>query len=995
MEFRYSAFISYRHHPRDIRAAEQIQRGLEHYRVPRALRRQGRTIARLFRDKEELPITGDLSATIRQALAASRFLIVICSPHTRESDWVRREIACFLETHSPDRVLTVLTGGEPEQVIPEALRRRPAAGPEGCQKVEPLSCDWRSPRRRTRRAELTRLAAALLGCGYDELRQREKQYRTRRLIAALSVCLAGSVGFGAYFVHTSLRIRQNLEAALLNQSRYLADASLRLGEEGDRLQALQLALEALPEPDSPRPYLARAEYALSQAVGAWSAEQQPQVQRALTCGAPVQRIALTGDQKTLYAVDRRDELTIWQPDTARQTAALSLPGSPRQLWTTAAGNLLVRDYEDRLLCFDAAGACLWQAEAVGAAALSRQGDLLLTLEENRLRLLDPDTGLARQPDRLLQPPEAPETARLRLMQDRFDPSLPVPLEQYDHFAGSRLLSLDLASGQLRQLDAFSPEELFRCTAVTPGGDLLLMTTDKAHLASEAMGDQYARTPGVSRLYGYRDGQRLWAAEATTYAYTPLCALEPLGEYGLLWLVDDRLCRLDPDTGRELAACPLGSPPVWLEAGPESASLLLADGSAGSYSYRSGQFTARRCCAGPLQTGLGGDALLAVPENSPRILLYGYLRDENWQPLPGESPGAGQNYQVRGSRIVLQGLDGLVMLDTAGQTRLWELPGADPYGSSLLGFSADGQEVWLADHRNARLLRLDARTGTAQPVFLPDQAQGLPLTWEGPDAWPQTDGQRVFLLAQGQNGDTGGLFLAVWDSETGRTSVQPVGSQPAAGSRLLGARNGTAWLWNAADQTVCRVEADGRVQVLQQQVTEPPAARVLDESGLLALCQADRVLLFEENGPPRTLYTDGRRPVDCRLQDGVLLVLTGEATLLRLDPAEGRVLGETELEVYETYFSRFDSRYHTSRIHWEMVDEDTLFLDLFGAGNLLHTGQWERQGVVLDCAGCLPEAGLVLTERWVETERRLGSFPLYSLEQLQAMGRRALADGGTE
>lgn len=365
---------------------------------------------------------------------------------------------------------------------------------------------------------------------------------------------------------------------------------------------------------------------------------------------------------------------------------------------------LFRDYEDRLLCFDAAGACLWQAEAVGAAALSRQGDLLLTLEENRLRILDPDTGLARQPDRLLQPPEAPETARLRL---------------------------------------------------------------------------------------------------------------------------------------------------------------------------------------------------------------------------------------------------------------------------------------------------DARTGTAQPVSLPDQAQGLPLTWEGPDAWPQTDGQRVFLLAQGQNGDTGGLFLAVWDSETGRTSVQLVGSQPAAGSRLLGARDVTAWLWNAADQTVCRVEADGRVQVLLQQVTEPPAARVLDESGLLALCQADRVLLFEENGPPRTLYTDGRRPVDCRLQDGVLLVLTGEATLLRLDPAEGRVLGETELEVYETYFSRFDSRYHTSRIHWEMVDEDTLFLDLFGAGNLLHTGQWERQGVVLDCAGCLPEAGLVLTERWVETERHLGSFPLYSLEQLQAMGRRALADGGTE
>ena len=73
MEFRYSAFISYRHHPRDIRAAEQIQRGLEHYRVPRALRRQGRTIARLFRDYEDRLLCFDAAGGLLHLKDGIRF----------------------------------------------------------------------------------------------------------------------------------------------------------------------------------------------------------------------------------------------------------------------------------------------------------------------------------------------------------------------------------------------------------------------------------------------------------------------------------------------------------------------------------------------------------------------------------------------------------------------------------------------------------------------------------------------------------------------------------------------------------------------------------------------------------------------------------------------------------------------------------------------------------------------------------------------------------
>ena len=108
MDIHYNAFISYRHHPDDIKVAQQIHAGLEHYRIPRALKKRGSTSLRLFRDKEELPITSNLSDDIYKALRNSDFLIVICSPHTKQSAWVQREIETFLKFHDHTHVLTVL-----------------------------------------------------------------------------------------------------------------------------------------------------------------------------------------------------------------------------------------------------------------------------------------------------------------------------------------------------------------------------------------------------------------------------------------------------------------------------------------------------------------------------------------------------------------------------------------------------------------------------------------------------------------------------------------------------------------------------------------------------------------------------------------------------------------------------------------------------------------------------------------------------------------------
>lgn len=85
MAIHYNAFISYRHHPDDIRVAADIHRSLERFHVPRSIRKRTGKIERLFRDKEELPITSNLTDDIDEALKNSDWLIVICSVHTKES----------------------------------------------------------------------------------------------------------------------------------------------------------------------------------------------------------------------------------------------------------------------------------------------------------------------------------------------------------------------------------------------------------------------------------------------------------------------------------------------------------------------------------------------------------------------------------------------------------------------------------------------------------------------------------------------------------------------------------------------------------------------------------------------------------------------------------------------------------------------------------------------------------------------------------------------
>ena len=142
---RYSAFISYRHADNTQegrRWAEWLHRGLERYVVPPDLIGTPNlreepvrdSLYPIFRDEDELPANADLATGIRAALEVSDHLIVLCSPRSAASPWVRKEVREFKELGRSDRILAIIIAGEPNADDPAKAR-------EGITRDEECFCE--------------------------------------------------------------------------------------------------------------------------------------------------------------------------------------------------------------------------------------------------------------------------------------------------------------------------------------------------------------------------------------------------------------------------------------------------------------------------------------------------------------------------------------------------------------------------------------------------------------------------------------------------------------------------------------------------------------------------------------------------------------------------------------------------------------------------------------------------------------------------------------
>jgi hypothetical protein len=210
----YDIFISYRHTEKDRAWAKWLLEALETYRVPKGLQQRGfpARIGKAFRDEDELPTSADLSANIQQALEGSKFLVVICSKDTPSSLWVDKEVATFRKLGKGDHIIPVLVEGTPETSFPPSLLslKKPVKQADGsfvesAEPLEPIAADVRERKDEKlsalKRLSLLRILSAILGCAFDDLRQRdhERQARKQRIVySAAAVCSLLIVGGSLY-----------------------------------------------------------------------------------------------------------------------------------------------------------------------------------------------------------------------------------------------------------------------------------------------------------------------------------------------------------------------------------------------------------------------------------------------------------------------------------------------------------------------------------------------------------------------------------------------------------------------------------------------------------------------------------------------------------------------------------------------------------------------------------------------------------------------------
>ena len=214
-ELKYDAFISYRHLPLDKAVAKRLHTLIETYRIPKAVQASSgkKKMGKVFRDEEELPLSVNLSDNIEEALEASEWLIVICTPALLQSKWCMKEIDHFISLGRRDHILAVLADGTPETSFPPQLLTVEENGQ--MISVEPLAANIVSSSHagalKKLNSEKMRILAPMLSVNYDDLKRRARERKIKTILATSAVALAVCAVSGIY-IHSNNKRNEALKS---------------------------------------------------------------------------------------------------------------------------------------------------------------------------------------------------------------------------------------------------------------------------------------------------------------------------------------------------------------------------------------------------------------------------------------------------------------------------------------------------------------------------------------------------------------------------------------------------------------------------------------------------------------------------------------------------------------------------------------------------------------------------------------------------------------
>lgn len=158
----------------------------------------------IFRDRDELPTSSELSDSLQKSLQQSRYLIVICSPDSAQSRWVEEEVRAFKGWYGRDHIIALIARGvpnatdrgRPEEECFSASMRFDVDATNARVQIEPIAADLR-PEGDGRERAFLKIVAGLLGVGFDDLYQRAKRRQKRRQATLAAAVVIGLAAIGA------------------------------------------------------------------------------------------------------------------------------------------------------------------------------------------------------------------------------------------------------------------------------------------------------------------------------------------------------------------------------------------------------------------------------------------------------------------------------------------------------------------------------------------------------------------------------------------------------------------------------------------------------------------------------------------------------------------------------------------------------------------------------------------------------------------------------
>lgn len=1041
MDIHYNAFISYRHHPEDIRVATEIHRALERYRIPKAVRKNQKGNLRLFRDKDELPITSNLSDDIFRALENSDYLIVICSTHTKESIWVQREIETFLRTHTYDKVLTVLVDGEPYDTIPEILQYREEADPDTGEMeripIEPLSCDWRVGKKEAYREELPRLAAALLHCGYDELRQRQRQYKMRRMITFFSAALIASVSLTAYFLYTSIKIKQandnlqaaneeirlaneeireaniqiqnNLDDALRNQSEYLASAAGELYDEGDRLNAIVLAMAALPSEENDRPYVADAEKTLTDVLSLYDSASSLVAAGAFNTGAIVNDFEVTDDEKVVFLYDDVNRITSWDANTYQQIASAKLLGNYMFDMMTVKDNLVTFmsvEYgsgDPKLCCYNKNCELIWSVtDCADFAVLDESTVMILQsdyAEGDRIQFLDVDTGRKVKDTLVLEHDE--QSSSLEFCQDHNSSDTLVLLLRncYSDAENKYLIrALDIqAESEIRicPLENWPQEErddfYIQTASVTESGNILVSVRDsRTGAMNGTVLDMLITSPADHTVFCYsgENNRLMWKTELTSYSYSACSTLMSIPNSDRVFFQDgNTFCVLDGLSGDVVAQCESLGTVLSVEVDESGATGMLSSGSYFSYRFADNQCMALEMVDRNLIRAEIAGANYALSQLSYQVTSHKWSRQSGWTPLENTDKEIDIAWKIRkDDHLAVMSYDKqLVFYDIKNHNVKNTVQMDTSYYSGAKGFSGDCKKFYLENYGNVMVIDLESGNTDIREKrtdVLSEYADEQGFSWLYEDTL-------FYMLACENDLYLASLDLTDGDVETALFAQDVPGDKWTIGedTGIVAASDRHALLWNrGALYTFDQQEKT--FELLMEGLKDFPLCEYHESMDIFAICLWEETVLFRPGeGETLRLRHPEHKNVDLAFYQDMILAVDDEGALIRYD-SEGNWMSETSLNGYNTFYSNADIEGgEVMKIEWFITDDGDLILDLFGMGNIIDCSQWRVKASIQQFHGYDPYANTLLSAY----DGALGCYPRYSTAQVLEIARDQLGD----